>query len=298
VTDSVALGPSLTGTLVAKDLEATVRAYCDYLSTRVYDEATISAELATLWGKPGMVGAPIVTLCSPSGYPWVRVFSNLDVIPAKPFLELGWMALEILVQDVDALSERLQDSPFTIYRGPADLDVSDDIRAMQVIGPAGEVLYLTQVNADVPPFDLPRAQCDVDRLFIPVSSCLRREAALNVYAGLGASRSWKFETRISSVNKAHGLDPELRHAVATVQLAGQSMVEIDQLGVATARPPSGGGFAAGIAMVSFVIDNIEDIDLLPVSPVGRPAGKLYGGQPVVACRGAAGELIELIQAAS
>jgi hypothetical protein len=273
-----------------------VAAYCDYLSTTVFEETVVSRELATLWGKPKLVGTPLVTLCSPSGYPWVRILSNTEVVPAKPFLELGWMALEVLVNDVDGLEQRLQGSPFTIFRPPANLDVSDDIRAMQVIGPAGEVLYLTQINAPVPPFDLPRAQCDVDRLFIPVSSCLRRDAALDIYAGLGATQSWKFETRISSVNRAHGLDPKLRHAVATVQLAGQCLVEIDQLGVATARPPSAGSFPAGIAMVSFLVDDISAVKVRPLSAACCPGGKLYAGQQVIACRGSGGELIELIQA--
>ena len=87
--ESIPLGPSLTGTLVAKDLQATVSAYCEYLSTSIYEETAISAAQATLWGKPRLAGTPIVTLCSPSGYPWVRVISNPDVVPAKPFLELG-----------------------------------------------------------------------------------------------------------------------------------------------------------------------------------------------------------------
>ena len=60
------------------------------------------------------------------------------------------------------------ESPFQIIGEPANLDVSDDIRAMQVIGPAGEVLYLTEIKAVVPPFELPFARCTVDRLFIPV----------------------------------------------------------------------------------------------------------------------------------
>jgi hypothetical protein len=206
--------------------------------------------------------------------------------------------LEVLVSDVDGLAQRLQDSPFEIYRPPADLDVSDEIRAMQVIGPAGEVLYLTQVNGVVPPFDIPRARCPVDRLMIPVSSCLRRDEGLAVYKKLGANKSWRVDTRIASVNKAHGLDVSMKHPVATVQLAGQSMVEIDQLGVAKSRPPTAGRLPAGIAMVSFVFDNIDNIGLKPVSPPQRLEGKLYGGQRVAVCRGAGGELIELIEAAS
>jgi hypothetical protein len=128
---------------------------------------------------------------------------------------------------------------------------------MQVIGPAGEVLYLTQVNGVVPPFDIPRARCPVDRLMIPVSSCLRRDEGLAVYKKLGANKSWRVDTRIASVNKAHGLDVSMKHPVATVQLAGQSMVEIDQLGVAKSRPPTAGRLPAGIAMVSFVFDNMR-----------------------------------------
>lgn len=292
----IPLGPSLTGTLVTRELDYTVAAYCDYLDAAVLERAEISEDQALLWGKPRLQGLPIVTLHSASGFPWIRIIEITDVVPARPFMELGWMALEVLVADVDALAERLADSPFEIFRPPANLDVSDDIRAMQVIGPAGEVLYLTQVNAAVPPFDIPMARCEVDRLFIPVSACLRRDEALSVYRNLGATQSWQFDTRITSVNKAWGFDLELKHPVATVQLAGQSMVEIDQLGTARMRPPSQGVFPAGIVMVSFVVDNLDTLRLKPVSPRRKLSGKLYAGQPVVACRGAGGELIELIQA--
>jgi hypothetical protein len=41
---------------------------------------------------------------------------------------------------------------FQVIGEQVNLDVSDNIRAMQVIGPAGEALYLTQVKAEVPTF--------------------------------------------------------------------------------------------------------------------------------------------------
>jgi hypothetical protein len=297
VSPIIPLGPSLTGTLVTRDLKSTVAAYLDFLDATVFEESVISPNQATLWGKPSLAGIPIVTLQSDSGYPWLRVIGIPEVVPARPFMELGWMALEVLVQDVDELALRLQDSPFEIFQPPANLDVSDDIRAMQVIGPAGEVLYLTQVSAPVPPFDIPMARCPVDRLFIPVSACLRQDEGLAVFNKLGATQSWCFDTRIPSVNKAWGFDMELKHPVATVQLAGKSMVELDQLGTARMRPPSHGLFPAGIVMVSFVVDNLDTIRLQTISPARSLDGKLYAGQPVAACRGSGGELIELIQAA-
>ena len=126
---------------------------------------------------------------------------------------------------------------------------------------------------------------------------LRRDESLAVYSKLGARNSWSFETPIGSVNRAHGLDASLRHPVATVQLAGQSMVEINQLGVAKARPPVDGLLPGGIAIVSFMVDNLDNIGLRPVSPPLNMDGVLYAGRRVAACRGAAGELLELIEAA-
>jgi len=59
-------------------------------------------------------------------------------------------AAELIVDDVDALAAELASSPFRIIGGPADLSFSDQIRAMQVVGPAREVLYLTQAD-QMPP---------------------------------------------------------------------------------------------------------------------------------------------------
>ena len=101
-----------------------------------------------------------------------------DAEVVDPFRHQGWMSLEISVENVDALRPDLEGSPFRVIGEPANLDVSDDIRAMQAIGPAGEVLYLTEIKAEVPPFELPFARCAVDRLFIPVLLAPDRERAL------------------------------------------------------------------------------------------------------------------------
>ena len=290
----IPLGPTLTGTVVVPDLDAAAAAYCSHLHASVLEQGEVSAEQALLWGKPRLEGTPFTTLQSASGHPWVRFLGVPGLLPARPFLELGWMALEVLVEDVDALAESLQESPFEIVREPVG---KDNVRGMQVSGPSGEVLYLTQVIEPEDPFNIKPAQAPVDRLFSPVSACLRRDEGLSVYSRLGAKQSWRFETTIRSVNRAHGLDESLKHPVATIQLAGRSMVEINQLGMARSRPPSEGLLPAGIAMVTFVVDNLDNVGLQTISPPQTPAGALYGGQRVVTCRGAAGELLELIEAA-
>ena len=48
------------------------------------------------------------------------------------------------------MAAELASSPFRIIGGPADLSFSDQIRAMQVVGPAREVLYLTQADQTPP----------------------------------------------------------------------------------------------------------------------------------------------------
>lgn len=291
----IPLGPCLTGTVVTQDVDRAVAAYCDFLDASVLEDIELCSELARLWGKPRLAGSRLVTLQSPSGTPWVRFIGCPDILPAKPFHELGWMALEVLVQDVSSLAENLESSPFEILRRPPDPGGRAEVRAMQVIGPAGEVLYLTEIERPVPPFDIAPARSTVDRLFTPVCASLRRDESLAVYSKLGARQSWSFETPIGSVNRAHGLDPSLRHPVATVQLSGQSMVEINQLGVAKARPPTGGMLPGGIVIVSFVVDNLDNIGLRPISPPLRPRGDYYAGRRVAACRGAAGELLELLE---
>jgi hypothetical protein len=292
----IPLGPSLTGTLVTPDIDRTVEAYSDYLHVSVLEEATVSAAQARLWGKPRLAGCPLVALQSPSASPWLRVIGCAGVLPARPFLELGWLALEVLVADVDALSRALADSPFEIVRRPVESASAAGVRAMQAVGPAGEVLYLTELAKPAAPFNIEPARSAVDRLFNPVSACLRRDEALNVFSRLGARRSWRFESRLPSINRAHGLDASVRHPVATVQLAGHSTVEINQLGMAKPRRTSEGLLPAGFAIVSFALDNLDNMGLKPVSPPQVLDGALYKGQRVAACRGAAGELLELIEA--
>ena len=62
----------------------------------------------------------------------------------------GWNAAELIVEDVDGLAVQLENSPFKIIGSPADLSFTKNIRAMQVMGPANEILYLTQFKNNRP----------------------------------------------------------------------------------------------------------------------------------------------------
>ena len=295
MSDKPALGPALTGTLVCKNLDKLVAAYVDYLSMTVVEQGDVGQALAELWGATELVGARYAVLSSDTGVCWIRAVEDDSLAAAIPFKQQGWMSLEVVVEDVDTLATELAGSPFELVRPPADLDVSDDIRAMQVIGPAGEVLYLTQVKGPVPPFDIPMAQCRVDRLFIPVMCCGDREQASAFYNGFPAVKEYKFDTKITSVNAAYGWELERKHPVATMQLAGQAMIEIDQIAEAELRPQPVGHLPAGIAMISYEVDSLDNLDLPWLGQPMRVDEAPYHGRLAGCCRGAGGELIELIE---
>lgn len=249
------LGPANAATVIVRDLDHSIAAYGQHLDLKTTNERLLSSSEASQLGWDSLSGARMVWLANALDEPWLRLVESPAASASKPFTRYGWLSLEIAVQDVDALGERLQNSPFEIIGPPADLAMSDAIRAMQVVGPDGEVLYLTQIKRPVEGFELPRARCPVDRLFIPVMMCPDRDRALAHYSKLSGNSGLRFETRIGVINDAKGLEENHEHALATLQLRGNTLIEIDQVeGLAPATagqssPPS------GIALVHIECDH-------------------------------------------
>ena len=139
-----ALGPIVCVTFTAPDLDAVSDCYSRYLGYRTVETGQIGASLAMAFGAPAIEGRPCRLLAPEAAD---DVFFRAIEGPAQPghvpFATHGWNAAELMVRNVDALAERLADSPFRIIGEPQDLSFSPDIRAMQVIGPGQELLYLT-----------------------------------------------------------------------------------------------------------------------------------------------------------
>ncbi|MDI3295409.1 VOC family protein [Janthinobacterium tructae] len=290
-------GPVLHGTLLAGDADAVASAYIDCFGFRLLADCRISAEHAGAWQLPALAGQRMLLLATASGASeWLRIIEAPGCAAPQPLRHHGWMALEVNVQDVDALAERLRQpgSPFTIIGEPAFLEISDKIRAMQVAGPAGEVLYLTEVRAPVPLFDLPLSPVDpVDRLFIPVLSTAQRAASLALHERLAGKSGLVLDTRVTVLNRAFGHPIERQYPIAVLQLAGQALLEIDQVDDATAQPLQACGLPAGIAMISMAIAPGRLAALgIEGSTLAAPA---HGARRMALLRGAGGELIELIE---
>lgn len=279
------VGPVALCTLIARDGEALQRSYCEFLHQRVADDSPLDGTTAAIIGHPELAGQMSWTLENDLGRPWLHIVEYPQALDRDALLSFGWLSMEILVEHVDTLAGSLHDSPFTLLRPPADLDVSDRIRACQALGPAGEVLYLTQVRGTVPPFELPTCQAPVDHLFIPVLSAPSRDASLAEYAAASGNEGMSFDTKITVVNQARGLPLDQRHPVATLQLAGAAMIEIDQ--IAGTRPPPA-GICQGMACVAF--HSTGDVAATALRPTGGP----FAGSAASPHTGAAGERYALI----
>ena len=252
---SFTAGPLCHATLLVREAAPVVAAYAA-IGLVPGAAVTISPAQARAWGVPGLAGCAMTGLgvpgatraaesfsqpvqhgqqgpAGPAGL-LLRVIEHADARPRPTRFSHGWMALEILVRDVDALARRLPAVGFEVVGPPADLDVSPNIRAMQVVGPAGEMLYLTQVKAAVPPFQIPLsgalpATQPFGPLFIAVMSTPSRADALAACAVLAPLQTLQFDTRITVLNRALGHDAQARWPVATVQFGGQCLFEIDEV---------------------------------------------------------------------
>lgn len=282
---SIELGALRGFTIVTPDLDAAIAAYGDDLGYRGAAPAPVGEALAAHWGAPAAAAARMAVLRPANGSDrFLRLVEGDPGAGFVPYRTAGWVAAEILVGDLDVLAARMAGGPFATIGAPAvlDFDFTDQIRAMQVVGPGGEVLYLTEIGAEIPGFELPKANAPVCAPFIAVAGGADLDALAQGFATLGAAPGPVLEARIEVLSDAYGLPRATRHRLTTVALAEQSLVELDQFPPGCApRPASSIGLPSGIAMVSFSATRDG-------APLAAPAMR----------RGAAGELIELLPGAS
>lgn len=245
-------------TIVVPNLQAGIGAYRDWLGYVPGEVAVVGDALAAQWGAPGAAAARTVTLCPESGETrFIRLIEGQADPGYQPLASLGWIAAEIIVQDVDALAERLgaETSPFKIIGPPAvlDFEFTDQIKAMQVVGPGGETLYLTEVGAPIPGFHLPAAKSFVGAPFIMVLGARDIAHAAAHYASPRHPLGPVFEARIEVLSTALDMPTAYRHRLATVAFGESTLIEIDAFPPhAPIRALSTVGMPSGIAVVSFL----------------------------------------------
>jgi catechol 2,3-dioxygenase-like lactoylglutathione lyase family enzyme len=294
-----AIGPWVASTIAAPDVDAVEKTYVDWLGFRVVQRGTLDASVAASWGAPKNSGASYSILEPESGKQnFLRIVHNPKVEGYKPLTTFGWAASEMVCQDVDALQERLKDSPFEIVGPAADLEMIPEIRAMQVRGLADEIFYLTMFKVDIPEYDLPVAHSFVDRMFIAVLATNCPEKVQGWFEKhWGIAPGDIADTKLSLIDDAFGVPPrtlDLRLTVTTMR--SRSLVEIDGYPPqATVRPQDEGYLPPGNAMMSVAVDTLDGLALDTITnPVLRPEAPYFGRRAATTI-GAMGELIELVE---
>lgn len=291
------LGPIACVTVRTPSLAATEDAYSRFLHYRVVGRGAVSPAQAGLWGFPGLAGTPFHLMAPEAASDFVFRFIELPAEPGyRAFTRHGWHAAELIVQRVDPLAEQLRDSPFEIVAPPLDLSFCPDIRAMQIRGPGGEIIYLTEFKKPVPGLESPPARCAVDRTFIVIVGGNSLEGMQQYFLRtFGVPETPAMESRVQTMALEFGLSREHRFRLAALPLRDRCYIEADEMPpVARPLPERLTELPAGISMVSF----------LTPATAGKPAASFRAppdGSPpytdargVECTRGAAGELIEII----
>jgi catechol 2,3-dioxygenase-like lactoylglutathione lyase family enzyme len=285
-------------TLTVPDLGAVERAYGGYLGYEVVDRGTLTAEVATLWDAPALAERDYLVMRPASGAPvYLRVVQQDPVEGYAAMKTWGWNSNEILVTDTHAVHERLKDSPFQVIGEPKGLSMNPDIVAMQALGPAGELVYLTRIPEGKSLFNLGSARSFVDRTFIVVLGGPDMLAMRGFYEDtLGMPVTEPAASIISVLAKAWDLPVDTQFPLAIVRFPKEFLIELDEYPAGAApRPQRAGELPPGIAMVSFRVDDLDAVVAEFVVPPRSVEAFPYMGRRAALLRGAAGELIELVE---
>lgn len=285
-------------TLTVADPKATAARYAEWLDYVEVESGRLPADLAAAWGCPASAGKTYVVQRPSSGAAVFLRFVEGDPVPAYvPLRTYGWAAVEICVQDVEAVNERMLKSPFEIIGPPRQVPGLPTIYPMQVKGPDQEIVYLTQINGDLPDQDLPRAASLIDKLFILVMAASDLNHSLEWFrdvVGLSFGRS--VEIPYTMISKAFGLPMDSKHTLCTMTDERDIFLELDQLPAeATVRPRHDGQLPPGIALCTLLHRDLSSIKADWITPPTVRDGPFYEGRLTGTLRAPDGTLVELVQ---
>jgi hypothetical protein len=283
-------------TLVTPNVDATARRYAQWLDYAVVEEGEVSADLAASWSAPASAGRPYAVLQPASGADVYLRFVEGDPVPEyRPLRTYGWAAIEICCQDVMAVNARMQDAPFEIIGPPKRIDGLPTIHPMQVKGPDGEIVYLTEIVS--PGNGLPHPGSLIDKLFILVLASEDMEASGAWFSQtLGLDVGAPMTIVYSMINDAFDLPRDSRHALATATYQRDVFLEFDQYPeAATVRPGHAGALPPGVAICTLKHPNFDSVQGDWIAAPTVRDGAVYGGKRAGVLRAPGGALVEVVE---
>ena len=286
------LGRITAVTITTPDLDKVIDIYSKYLGYRFISSTRVSAEQAKIWDAENIENSKMIFMSPESSNDFFFRFIEQDVDEDYvPFGTYGWNAAELIVKDVDRSAEKLIGSPFEVIGEPADLSFTDQIRAMQIMGPSREVIYLTQFKSKLDEFDSPSPRCDIDQTFIVIlagENLDDMQTFLN--ERLYIKKAEPMQSRIRAISKVFNLPEDTKYKSAALAIGDQSLIELDEMpskaGPRAVRP---GYLPSGISIVSFIAYDSSLIDKTYDSNI--PSFEKARASTI---KGSSGELIEII----
>lgn len=285
-------------TLTVADLSRSIALYQEFLDYSVVEQGEVSENLAGSWNAPGTIGKPYAVMAPASGADvylrFIQQPPHPDFVPLRSY---GWAAIEICVQDVLAVNARMETSPFEIIGPPREIDGLPAIFPMQIKGPDGEIVYLTQIRNDLPVYDLPRAASLIDKLFILVMACSDMEASNHWMAKhIGLQMAGDMEIVYTMLANAFGAPPDQLYRISTMIHERDVFLELDQYpDAATTRPRHTGMLAPGCAIGTLWIPDFDALAGPWITPPVKREGPIYQGKRVAAIKDPDGALIEIVE---
>lgn len=287
-------------TLNAPDMKAVAEWYVKWFDYVVTDQGAVDAALAQSWGARKMAGKPFTVLSS-KGSPdvYIRIVQG-DPAPAfNPRTTYGWGSLEFIVSDLEAVYKKLKAGGIGIFREPASLGgLFASIHAMQIYGPMNMSHNLAVDTGDPAKSNLPVAKSLVDRTFLIGVNGPSLKALSDFYVGtFQMTKGPDYDYPIPVLAEALNMPKDHKFALSLVRSAQKgNTIELHDLpapGGPRAQVP--GQLPPGVGVVSFGVKNLDALNVNYLTPPAVHAGKAYAGRRAATLKGAAGELIELIE---
>lgn len=288
----------LAATLSVVDVGATADRYQRFFDHRVVERGSVDAALARMWDAPDCAGRPQVVLQAASGAPsFIRLVQASAVASYRPLRTWGWAAIELCVQDVQAVHERLRQSPFEVIGPPRPVAGLPTIHPMQVQGPDGDVVYLTQILQGGPGSGLPTARAPIDSLFIAVAGCADLQTSARWFGEqLGVAIAPEVEIPYRMLARAFDLPPTQLHRLTTASQDGEICLELDQYPAAAGpRDVLVGELPPGIGLCSFALPSLDRVPGPWLAAPAVQAGAIYGGRRAGTLQGPDGLRVELVE---
>ncbi len=277
-------------------------AWADWLGYQLVDEGHLDNKLCAAWATPASVGQRYCLLQPASGAQVFIRFVENGLTNSYTPASYGWSATELLVTNPDQLYTELLGSPFTHVAGPMDLFAQKKApRVLQMSGPSGELLYFTRILPGGSRYGMKGAVSTVDRPFIVPVGGPSMDAMHHFYRnklGLRTMESTPFVNDVMA--RACNVNSQRLFSMSIAPIPGRRfLLEMDELPAGLPqRPRPSGQLPCGMAMVSFLVECLENI---PITGRSRPETVTtmpYGGGRTMVITGPAGEWIELIEGQS